>query len=86
MNKKVLIALIISVILYVCTILSMIKVLGLEEGLIKGILTICFAMPATFYGVFISKENEDSGIINPLPCIKCFIVFEIILSMTFLLC
>lgn len=74
MNKKVLIALIISVILYVCTILSMIKVLGLEEGwLIKGILTLYFAKTAVFYVVFISKENEDSEILNSLPCIKCFI-------------
>ena len=85
MNKKVFIAVIISVILYVCTILSMIKALGLEEGLIKGISSIFFAVPATLYGLFIAKENEDTGVLNPLPCIKCFIVFEIILSVTFLL-
>lgn len=85
MNRKIVIAVIVSVILYVCTILSMIKALGLEEGLIKGILSIIFAIPATFYGLFIAKENEDTGVLNPLPCIKCFIVFEIILSVTFLL-
>lgn len=84
-NKKVLIAVIVSVILYVCTILTMIKALGLEEGLIKGIFSIFFAIPATFYGLFISKENEDTGVLNPLPCIKFFIICEIILSVTFLL-
>lgn len=82
-NKKVLVAIIISVILYVCTILSMIKALGLEEGLIKGVLTLIFIIPATFYGVFIAKENEDSGIIDPLPCIRCFILFEATICVAF---